>query len=115
LSVSVAVIEDDGGAGFGERALDRRIGLLGERGLHRGQDRSFPRFEHRLGRREPFCWIGRQQVQAAERSLDRASQPVIQSHRLEVIFIHPDRRVSGCRFEQPVLIFDEHLRARRVE
>ncbi len=129
----VRLIEHDGGPRLGECALDPWIRLLRNRRVEGRKRRRFARLEHRLRGVETFAGIGGEQGQAAESSVDRAPQPIIDPYGLEParcaaghrppaacienfagFLPNVDFLVVGIEQQAPILQGFDHLRRQRI-
>ncbi len=77
------------------RALDARVRLVGDRAVEGRYGGRVPRLEHRLRRLGAGTRVGGEQPEAAECSVDRAADRVVDPHRLEGAGGHLGRRRAG--------------------
>ena len=89
------------------RALDPRVSLLGDGGLESRQRASRARLEHGLRGFVSSAGIVGEQRQSAKRGVDRAAQPIVETHGVKIGRRFAARRLSGGGIGQRAgIVFD---------
>ena len=101
--------EDDSSARFDQRALHACIMLLRQRRFDGRQRIGLPRFEYGLRGLKAYARIAGKERQPAERGFDRAAQPVVDAHIVDIGGGIAADRLSARRVEKLAgTVFDVH-------